>query len=171
MAGTSARDDDARFSYTLASAPAVSSLGTSSGSTAGGTVVVISGSNFTGATDVSFGGEPADFEVISATQIEAVAPSHAAGTIHVTVETQAGTSAVSSNDQFTYNAASAPTVTSLATATGTTAGGTLVGIHGTGFIGATGLVFGSVAASFEVVSDTLMWPRRRPRRQGQSTCA
>src|SRR5205807_4319362 len=107
--GASAPGSGSRFTFTAASAPAVSSLGTSSGSTAGGTSVVITGTDLTAATDVFFGSvRAASFTVDSSTQITAVSPSQAAGTIDVIVQTPSGASANTSSDNFTYTAASAP---------------------------------------------------------------
>jgi IPT/TIG domain len=55
--------------------PGLSALSPSSGSLAGGTPVIITGHDFTGATAVKFGGTPAtSFTVNSETQITAVAP-------------------------------------------------------------------------------------------------
>ena len=69
--------------------------------------------------------------------------------------TPGGTSATSPADQFTYVAAAAPTVTSLSPTSGSTAGGTLVTITGTGFTGATAVDFGATAATnLTVVNDT-----------------
>ena len=84
--------------------PKVTGLGTASGSALGGATVTISGSNFTGAATVSFGGLPAAaFTVNSATQITAIAPpSPAAGPADVQVTTADGISATSTADQFTY---------------------------------------------------------------------
>ena len=76
---------------------------------AGGTIVTITGTDFTGATAVEFGSTAATtFTVNSATQITAT---DAAGTgvVDVTVATVGGTSATAAADQFTYVAA--PTVT------------------------------------------------------------
>ena len=94
------------------SSPTVSGLNPSSGGLSGGMSVIITGSNFTGATGVSFGGVAASsFTVNSATQITAVAPAaSAAGSVDVTVTTPSGTSATSAADQFTYVAA--PSITS-----------------------------------------------------------
>jgi hypothetical protein len=154
---TSALSSSDRFTYTAASAPAVTSLGTSSGSTAGGTSVTITGTNFTGATAVFFGSVAAtSFTVNSSTSITAISPSQAAGTVDVTVATPTGTSAVGSGDHFTYTAASAPSVTSLSLTTGSTAGGVIVTINGSGFTGATQVAFGTVAASFTVLSDSVI---------------
>ena len=77
----------------------VTSLAPTFGLTTGGTSVVITGSNFTGATAVSFGGVAAASYVInSATQITAVSPAEAAGTVNVTVTTVGGTSAIVAGD-------------------------------------------------------------------------
>ena len=61
----------AEFTYSAgAPAPTVTALNPTSGPTAGGTSVVIAGTNFTGATAVKFGATPATaFTVNSATQI------------------------------------------------------------------------------------------------------
>jgi len=84
--------------------PTVASLNPGSGGLAGGLSVTITGSNFTGATGVSFGGVAASsFTVNSATQITAVDPAvSAAGSVDVTVTTGNGTSATSAADKFTY---------------------------------------------------------------------
>jgi hypothetical protein len=156
FSGTSATGSADQFTYTNAPVPTVTSLGTTSGSTAGGTSVVIPGTNFTGAIGVSFGGVSAlSFTVNSATQITATSPPDFVGTIDVTVSTFSGTSPTSSGDRFTYTAAATPAVTSLGTASGTTAGGTSVAVTGSGFTGASAVYFGNVpAASFTVNSDT-----------------
>ena len=155
-AGTTALSAADRFTYTLAALPAVSGLGTTTGTTAGGTAVTINGSGFTGATTVSFGKVAASsFTVVSDTQITATAPAQAAGLVDVQVTTYAGSSAAGAADHFTYTNAAAPAVTSLGTTTGTTAGGTAVTVNGSGFTGATAVSFGSMAAaSFSVLSDT-----------------
>jgi hypothetical protein len=155
-AGTSALSSNDRFAVSTATGPAVSSLGTSTGTTAGGTSVTVNGSNFTGATQVMFGLVPAaSFSIVSSSQITAVSPPQAAGTVDITVTTYSGSSAASSSDQFSYTNASTPSVTSLGTSSGSTAGGTAVTINGSGFTGATAVSFGTVAAaSFTVVSDS-----------------
>ena len=87
----------------IATAPTVTAVSPSTGSTSGGTSVTITGTNFTGATAVNFGSTAAtSFTVTSATQITAVAPAETAGTINITVTTPSGTSATSASDQFTY---------------------------------------------------------------------
>ena len=116
--------------------------------------MTITGTNFTGATAVSFGGTAAaSFAVVSATSITATSPAHAAGAVDVTVTTPNGTSATSASDTFTY--AAAPTVSAVNPNAGPIAGGTSVTITGTNFTGATAVSFGgTAAASFAVVSAT-----------------
>src|SRR5262249_22246571 len=127
----------------------------STGTTAGGTSVTITGSNFTGATAVNFGSVAASFTVNSATQITATAPPQWAGTVDVTVTTPAGPPAAGRRGRFTYTNAPLPSITSLGTSSGGSGGGTSVTITGNGFTGASGVTVGGVpAASFTFVSDT-----------------
>lgn len=77
--------------FTYIAAPAISSVSPVSGSPAGGTSVVLTGSNFTGVTAVILGGAAAtSFTVDSATQITAVTPAHAVGVVDVVVTTPGG---------------------------------------------------------------------------------
>jgi uncharacterized protein (TIGR03382 family) len=88
----------------------VSSLNPTSGSSAGGTSVTITGTNFTSPATVNFGAAAAtDVTINSATSITATSPA-GSGKVDVTVTTTAGTSSTSTNDQFTYDA-SGPTAT------------------------------------------------------------
>jgi hypothetical protein len=107
-------------------APTVTGVVPSSGPTAGGTPVTITGTKFTGATAVKFGGnDAASFTVDSDTQIRATSPAGVASVVDVTVTTANGTSASSANDKFTY-AAAASTYTVGGSVTGLAAGDTLV---------------------------------------------
>jgi hypothetical protein len=153
-AGTSS--DATYFTYT-APVPAVTSLGTTSGPMYGGTVVTITGSGFTGATDVSFGGTAATFFTVNSdTSISAVSPFAPSGTAHVTVTTAGGPSTTGSGDVFTFTTSTGttPTLTGLSASSGPSIGGTTVTITGTNLGGATSVMFGDVAASFTVVSST-----------------
>ena len=97
-----------RFAAANKPLPTVTSVTPSSGNIAGGTSVVIAGTNLTGASSVKFGTTAAtDVVVNSATQIHATAPAHAAGAVSVTVTTGNGTS--STNSLYTYSAPPAPT--------------------------------------------------------------
>jgi hypothetical protein len=134
--------------------PTVTSISPTTGSQSGGTSVLITGTNLTGATAVDFGTVASTHIVVnSATQITATSPAEAAGTVGVTATTPGGTSAQSAADQFTY--ASAPTVTAISPTFGPIAGGTSVTITGTNFTGATSVLFGTTAATnVTVVSST-----------------
>jgi hypothetical protein len=170
LAGDSALSSSDRFTYTLASAPSISSLSPTSGTAAGGTIVTISGSNFTGAYAVYFGNTAADFDLVSDTQIVATTPAEATGAVNVSVYTTAGNSAASSSSSYTFTSAGTPTVSSLDTSSGSTAGGTSVLITGTHLLGATAVNFGSTAAaSFEVVSDTQIVAVTAPAAAGSVT--
>src|SRR5262249_33088549 len=121
--GTSAFASGDQFTYTAASAPAISGVSPSSGST----VVTLTRTDFAGAGAVTFGGLPAaSFTVDSGTSITAVAPPQAAGTVDVRVTTPTGISAVASADQFTYSAASAPSLTGVGPTSGGGAGGAVI---------------------------------------------
>lgn len=93
--------------YTYIGMPTVTGISPSMGPTAGGTVVTITGSNFTGATSVKFGTLAAtSFSVVSATQITATSPAQTS-MVYVTVTTPGGTSTGGAPSQFTYNQPSA----------------------------------------------------------------
>src|SRR5260370_13173928 len=82
----------------------VTGLSTTSGTTAGGTSVFITGSGYCNAvSDVKFGTSSAQsINVLADTLIQAVSPAHAAGPVDVTVTNAAGTSATSSADVYTF---------------------------------------------------------------------
>jgi hypothetical protein len=86
-------------------APIVTAVGPGGGTHNGGTTVTITGDNFTGATNVKFGGTPArSFTVLSDTSIRAVSPGGPAGTtVDIRVTTPGGSSPISGADKFTYN--------------------------------------------------------------------
>ena len=88
----------------VAAAPVVSSVSPSTGTTAGGTVVTITGTGFTGATAVDFGTAVATGVVVNSdTSITATSPATStAGMADITVTTPLGTSAMSEADQFVY---------------------------------------------------------------------
>jgi len=95
------------------SAPAVTSISPSSGPTAGGTSVTITGAGFTGTTGVTIGGSAAtSVTVVSDTSITATTPAGTAGTASVVVTTSGGSNAA--NTLYTYTppaSYTAPTTT------------------------------------------------------------
>jgi len=87
--GTSSTGSNDQFTYVAA--PTVTSISPSSGPVGWTTVVTLTGTNFTGASSVKFGGSNATgYTVVSATQITATAPAGSAGTVDITVTTAGG---------------------------------------------------------------------------------
>ena len=82
--------------------PVVSGVSPSSGTARGGTLVVVTGSGFTGASAVDFASTPASFAVVSDTEIDAIAPAGTPATVDVTVTVPGGRSATSSADRFSW---------------------------------------------------------------------
>ncbi|WP_424862745.1 IPT/TIG domain-containing protein [Streptomyces sp. MMS24-I29] len=141
------------FTYTVASLPTVTGLLPSSGSTSGGTTVTVTGTNFSGATQVRFGPVNASsFSVVSPTQITAVSPPGAAGAVPVTVTTPAGTSAAAPTSYFFY--VPAPVLTVVSPSAGPSFGGNAVTLTGQNLSNATAVRFGVLPAVFNSVSST-----------------
>jgi subtilase family serine protease len=87
---------------TVTAVPAVTGISPSTGTAAGGTVVTITGTGFSGATGVDFSSAAATSVVVdSSTQIMATCPA-GTGTVDVTVTGPGGVSAASAADRFTY---------------------------------------------------------------------
>jgi hypothetical protein len=134
-------------------APRVTAVSVGQGPASGGTAVTISGTGFTGATNVDFGATPAaSFTVANDNSITTVSPTAPAGTVDVTVTGPGGTDVTAPLDQFTFVAA--PVVTELSPNSGPLNGGTQVVVTGTGFTGASSVTFGGQYALFTVDSDT-----------------
>lgn len=138
-------------SYTYAAAPTITAVTPMVGLPAGGNNVTITGTGFTGTYGIAFGWTPASqFTVDSDSQITVTAPSQPPGRVSLSVSAPGGTV---SGGGFTYVAA--PALTSIAPATGSTAGGTSVTIQGSALTGATAVTLGGTpATSFTVDSDT-----------------
>lgn len=83
--------------------PAITAVSPPSGTMDGGTTVTITGAWFTNAFRVTFGDTTAaSFHVDSSTQITAVTPYHAAGTVDVRVTTDVDTSPLATSDQYAF---------------------------------------------------------------------
>lgn len=87
--------------FTYEQDPNVLALSPAAGTSAGGTSVVISGTDLVDASSVTFGSSPAAFLVNSPSQITATSPP-GTGTVDVVVSTPVGTSEIGSSDQFVY---------------------------------------------------------------------
>ena len=123
----------------------ITSLSPITGTIAGGTAVVITGTNLTTATSVSFGGTPATPTSTTATSILVTAPAHAVGSVAVTVTTSGGPATGS----LSYNYVEIPT---------TFSGGALT-IDGSGSSGPAHLKFIVDGSGYLVIQDTSVPPR------------
>jgi len=139
--GTSAISQPAD-QYTYAPIPAVSSVTPNDGIAAGGNMVTVAGTLFTGVTEVSVGSmnittpcpvtpSAPCFAFVSATQINIDDFPPGSGNVDITVTTPGGTSPTSAADVYAY--APVPTVTKIAPNHGSINGGTSVTVTGTGF--------------------------------------
>lgn len=134
------------FIYT-ASSLTVSSITPTSGGTAGGTVVTITGTNFASGATVSFGGGAASgVSFVSANQLRATTPPHASGSVSVAVVNPDSTSATLPGG-FTFGTASSLSVNSVSPASGPAAGGTKVTISGANFQAGVSVTFGGLPAA------------------------
>jgi hypothetical protein len=157
-AGTSGATANDRFAYVTGpppppSAPTVSGISPASGPTAGGNTVTITGTNFTTASAVNFGPNPATFVADTSTSITATVPVSTAGPVDVTVTNDGGTSTTNPNDLYTYvtGPPQAPVVASIDPVSAPA--GTQVTIGGTSFTTTSAVHFGSAATTFTVNND------------------
>jgi len=133
--------------------PSVTTVSPASGTGAGGTKVVITGTNLVGATGVMFGAvNAASFTVDSKSKVTAYSPPEVAGPVNVTVIAPGTSSYVFAGDQFTFLP---PAVTKVTPVGGPALGGTSVTVTGSNLAGATQVWFGTQPAkSFTVKSAT-----------------
>ncbi|HTC73821.1 MAG TPA: IPT/TIG domain-containing protein [Solirubrobacteraceae bacterium] len=140
------------YGNTILPAPTVSSVGPVSGSSEGGTRVLVQGAGFLPGATVTIGVAPAAVEVISETELEVVTAAHAPGPEEVVVTTADGKS--TGGPSYTYVPPPPPTVSSVSPASGPSEGGTQVVVRGTGFTPDTKLEIGAAAGAVEVISAT-----------------
>lgn len=158
--GTSPKGPPGSWYSPWTTASSVEGIAPNRGPAAGGDVITITGTGFTGATEVRFGtANPSpSFTVVSSTQIDAVAPptpghwgQDTLATVFVT--TPGGTSGARPAAWYRYEAGP-PQVSDLTVAHGPATGGTQLRILGRGFTGATAVRFGQQpATAVQVVSD------------------
>jgi len=137
--------------YTFITPPLLSSVAPSIGSTAGGLAVTLTGSNLTGTTQISFGGNlVTQFNVVDSTTISALTPDHADGIVNIILTNPIGVTTL--NNGFTYE--SAPILNNLSPVVGTTSGGTSVTLSGSHLANVTSVLFDGIMSSFIINNDT-----------------
>jgi len=141
--------------FTYVPSPTILSISPTSGPTAGGTAITITGTAFVSGTLITIGGVAAsDVTVVDGTSITAIIPIGKAGPQDVGITTSGGSKTLIGG--FTY-VAYKPTVVSIYPNSGPTAGGTIVTITGTYFVsGATVMIGGAPATDVTVMSTTLL---------------
>ena len=144
-----ALSDQQPFTLQAYGQPVVAGVSPASGPVTGAVTVTVTGSGFTGATGVTFGSVAATIlPGASDTHLTVTCPASiagASGAVDVRVTTPGGTSATSAADQFSY--LPVPVVAGVSPASGPVTGAVTVTVTGSGFTGATGVTFGSVAAT------------------------
>jgi hypothetical protein len=126
--------------------PTVSSISPTSGPTAGGTSVTVTGTNFVAGATVALGGASATgVTVVNSVSITATSGAHVAGAVNVVVTNSDSQSGTLTNG-YTYSSA-APTVTLVSPTSGPAAGGTAVTVTGTNFVAGATLTLGGVPAT------------------------
>lgn len=134
--------------------PTVTSISPSSGTTAGGTPVIITGTNFADVIAVEIGQVLSTYDVVSSTEIHLYTPSGTAGAADVRVTTTQGNSSLS-GPPVSYTYVGVPTITSVTPAKGPLAGGNKVTLTGSNLTSVNSVRFGSTPAShIQLLSDT-----------------
>ena len=138
--------------YTYQNDPTVTSILPVAGALAGGTSVIITGTDFltSGTTSVDLGGNTCGNVVVNSdTEITCTTSANSAGVVNVSI-TNPDTQTGRLTGGYTYQAA--PTVSTVSPSTGPLAGGTSLTITGTGFITGASVDLGGVACSSVTVN-------------------
>ena len=131
--------------FTYVAAPTLSAISPANGPVQGGTLITLTGTDFQAGATVRLGGVPAfAVTVTSPTTATAVTNGRAAGTVDV-VLTNPDTQSITLPAAFTFDPA--PTLTAIAPTSGSTAGGTVITLTGSGFLTGAAVLFGSSAAT------------------------
>jgi hypothetical protein len=103
LVGAFQDNSNAGSAWVYAALPSVSAVSPEIGPASGGTIVTITGTDLLGAASVHFGTQAATaVRAVSATEVTAVSPPQAPGTVDVTVTTGPGTSPLTATDRFVY---------------------------------------------------------------------
>jgi hypothetical protein len=164
--GVSGATGDSTFTYQAPPAPAITAVTPRAGLTYVPTPVVLTGTNLGDATKLTLGGISVPFTKVSATQLKATLPAHAAGEVDLQVTAPGGVSTLGSNARYSYIAPPVPAVTAVTPPTGLTAKSTTVLLSGTAFAGVTKVTSNGVAISFVKVAEAQIRVTLPPRAAG-----
>jgi IPT/TIG domain-containing protein len=133
--------------------PTLMTLSSSSGRTAGGARLTITGTGFARGTTVHFGSASGrSVKVLSGSRLHVTTPPHQAGRVDVTVTRSGSTSTRHTADHYTF--VSPPSVSSITPAAGLAAGGSRVTVHGANFTHVTSVTFGSTKGTAIAVASS-----------------
>lgn len=133
------------FAYVNLAAPTVTAVSPAAGPLGGGTSVTVTGTNFNDGAVVKFGANTGTVVSVQPTSIVVVTPAQTtAGKVEVRV-TNTDTKNAALTAAFAYQAA--PTVTAIAPAKGSAAGGTAITLTGTNFVAGMTVRIGGVLAT------------------------
>lgn len=150
--------------FTYRAAPTVTGVSPTSGTTAGGRVLAISGTNFVSGARIAFGGTDAPSVIVnSASSISATTPPQVQGQVDV-VLINPDTQTATRPNAYTYTPL---TLDNIDPAAGPTTGGLLATVNGQNFIAGTTVFFDiSEGTDIAVVSDTVITARTPPHPPG-----
>ncbi|MCG0284346.1 IPT/TIG domain-containing protein [Streptomyces sp. PSAA01] len=160
------------YTYVAPTPPTAVSITPTVGPTTGGTLYLITGTNLTGVTSVTFGGVPSAILTINpgGTVLIGVTPAGpaAGGTVAVVLSGPNGTATVPGG--FTYFVPPpAPVPTAITPATGPAAGGTAFTVNGTNLGGVLGVLFNGVPATSVAATATTVTGVTPPGVAGSAT--
>jgi len=142
------------YQYEEVPFPRIAGVSPSSGPASGSTTVIITGSGFYGVDSVRFGGKPGwSLRVLDDSRLTVMTPASSPGTVAISIKNAAGAGyPEGSNAMYTYEFPN-PGLTGISPASGSTRGGTVVTITGSGFSGATDVRFGGISGTGMKVTD------------------
>src|SRR5439155_22862584 len=135
--------------------PTVTGIAPPNGSSAGGTSVIITGMAFQSGATATIGGVALTGVIVTGdTTLTGTTGAHAPSAGNAVVVFNPDSQSATCACTYTYDAAPAPTVTSIAPSNGPSAGGTAVTISGTDFQAGASATIGGVALSGLTVTAT-----------------
>jgi hypothetical protein len=143
-----------KLTYVKPPAPVITSITPSSALTTVSTPIVVTGTDFGGATRVTSGGTAIAFTKVSDTSLKLTMPARAAGVMALQVTTAGGVSVANADSSFTYRLPPAPVITAITPSSGLTYVRTPVVLTGANFGGATKVTVGDTVVPFARLSDT-----------------
>ncbi len=150
--------------FTYVTPPSLYGASPGSGPASGGTPVTLQGAYFLPGVAVSFGGAPATALTLdSPSQLSVVAPAHAPGYVDIVVTNPDGQADTLAGF---YRYVAAPSVASVAPASGPAAGGTSVTLTGAGFDYTTNVQIGGATTDVTFLSATTMVARTKAHAAG-----